>query len=126
MLTDKRRPVMTESVPTESGLEEEYESQTQKLIIRAMKDEAWRQELLTNPKTLIERELGITLPQGMTVEVHENTATAVHLVLPPRVLPPVPVSDADRDQFSPMMRCYMTCIPGVAGTGGAGFQSIGF
>jgi hypothetical protein len=96
---------MTESVPTE-----EYEVKTEKLLIRAMKDEAWRQELLTNPKTAIERELGIALPRDVTVEVHESTATSVHLVLPPRALPEVPVSDADQDQFSPMVRCYVSCF----------------
>lgn len=40
------------------------------------------QELLTNPKTLLEHELGITIPDGVTIQVHEDTSTTVHLVLP--------------------------------------------
>jgi hypothetical protein len=71
------------------------------LLARAMKDEAWRQALLTNPKPLIEHELGITFSSGMTVEVHEDTSTTIHLVLPPRQLPPVEVSDADLEQVVP-------------------------
>jgi hypothetical protein len=75
--------------------EHETPRKMQQLLARAMKDEAWRQELLTNPKTLIERELGITLPQGVTIATHEDTSTTVHLVLPPRQLQAVEVSDPD-------------------------------
>jgi len=75
--------------------ENETQRKMQQLLARAMKDEAWRQELLTNPKTLIERELGISLPQGVTIATHEDTSTTVHLVLPPRQLQAVEVSDAD-------------------------------
>ncbi len=76
----------------------ENQRKMQHLLVRAMKDEAWRQELLTNPKTPIERELGITLPQGVTIQVHEDTPTTIHLVLPPRQLRAVEVSDADLAQ----------------------------
>ncbi len=54
----------------------------QQLLARAMKDETFRQELLTNPKMLIEHELGVTLPQDVTIQVHEDTPTTIHLVLP--------------------------------------------
>ncbi len=52
------------------------------LLVRAMKDEAFRQELLTNPKPLIEHELGVTLPQDVTIQTHEDTPTTLHVVLP--------------------------------------------
>ena len=52
------------------------------IIEKATEDEAFRGKLLSDPKTSIEDELGITIPEGMTVEVHENTAQTVHLVLP--------------------------------------------
>ena len=54
----------------------------QQVMDRAMKDEAFRQELLNNPKGTLERELGLALPAGVTIQVHENTPTTVHLVLP--------------------------------------------
>jgi len=81
----------------EQKKENENQRKMQQLLARAMKDETWRQELLANPKTLIERELGITLPQGVTIQVHEDTPTTVHLVLPPRQLRAVEVSGADLD-----------------------------
>ena len=54
----------------------------QQIIARAMKDEAFRQRLLSNPKETLEREFGITLPQGVTIQVHEDTPATLHLVLP--------------------------------------------
>jgi len=56
------------------------------ILTRAMKDEGFREALLANPKTLIEQELGVSLPQGVTIQAHEETRSTVHLVLPPREL----------------------------------------
>jgi hypothetical protein len=73
----------------------------QQIMARAMKDEAFRQQLLSNPKAVLERELGITLPQGVIVQVHEDTPTIVHLVLPPaRSGQPQELSDAELEQAS--------------------------
>ena len=55
------------------------------LLVKSMKDEAFRQELLSNPKGVLERELGITFPQGVNVQVHEDTSDTLHLVVPKRV-----------------------------------------
>jgi len=57
----------------------------EQVIVRAMKDEAFRQELLSSPKEVLERELGITLPQGVALQIHEDTSTTRHLVLPEQV-----------------------------------------
>ena len=54
------------------------------IIARSMKDEAFRQRLLNNPKETLERELGITLSQEVTIQVHEDTPAILHLVLPAR------------------------------------------
>jgi len=54
----------------------------QQMIARAMKDEVFRHELMVKPKTVLERELGIELPPNVSVMVHENTSSTVHLVLP--------------------------------------------
>jgi hypothetical protein len=59
-----------------------YEENRKKLFARTMKDEALRREILRNPKAVIERELGIKLPAGMTVQVHVNTPDTLHIVLP--------------------------------------------
>lgn len=52
------------------------------LIERASEDEDFRDSLMSDPKSSIENELGITIPSGVTVRVHENTVNKVHLVLP--------------------------------------------
>ena len=54
----------------------------QDLIARAWEDEAFKRELLSDPKATIEKALGITFPEGIEIYVHEQTPTQVHLVLP--------------------------------------------
>ncbi len=78
----------------------EQNTTQQQVLARAMKDEAFRQQLLSNPKETLERELGITLPQGVNVQVHEDTPTSIHLVLPakPRTNEPQELSDAELEQ----------------------------
>ena len=56
------------------------------IIAKAMKDEAFRQHLLTNPKQALERELGLAFPPGVTVQVHEEMPATLHLVLPMKPL----------------------------------------
>ena len=56
----------------------------EQIIARAMKEETFGQELLSNPKAAIERELGISVPPGVTITVHQDTPTTLHLVLPMR------------------------------------------
>jgi hypothetical protein len=52
------------------------------IISIAMHDQAFRQELMLNPKETLERELGISFPQEVEIEMHEDTPTIIHLVLP--------------------------------------------
>lgn len=58
---------------------------------RAVTDAAFRQQLLTAPAATLQAA-GIAIPSGMQVQVLENTATLVNLVIPSR---PAEVSDAD-------------------------------
>ena len=55
----------------------------QKIVAKASKDKAFRAALLSNPNAAIEKELGIKLPQGVKIKVVEDSASQVHLVLPP-------------------------------------------
>jgi hypothetical protein len=57
------------------------------LIIKAMKDEGFRKELLANPKAVMEREMGklkdgAKLPAALEVKVIEQPANALYLVVP--------------------------------------------
>jgi hypothetical protein len=78
----------------------------EQVIVRAMKDEAFRQELLSSPKRVLERELGITLPQGVTIQIHEDTSTTRHLVLPEKVPTDAlgELSDAELEQAAGVER----------------------
>ena len=52
------------------------------IISIAMHDRLFREELLSAPKATLERELGISFPEEVDVEIHEDTPTTIHLVLP--------------------------------------------
>lgn len=55
----------------------------QDLLLKAAQDEAFRTALLANPKATLSQFLGTELPTELTVNVVENTPTALTLVLPP-------------------------------------------
>lgn len=54
------------------------------VLTRAQQDSAFRQQLTQDPKGVIAREMGVTLPDSVNVEVVEETPSKVYLVLPPR------------------------------------------
>ena len=73
-----------------------------RLIARAWKDEAFAQELRTDPKAVIERELAevrpeAKLPDNFEVRVVEESPTTMYLVLPPKPRSVDELSDADLD-----------------------------
>ena len=54
-----------------------------RLLEKATADEAFRAQLLGDPKGTLEQELGVTIPASLSIEVHEEDDTTAHLVLPP-------------------------------------------
>lgn len=57
----------------------EFERQ---LIQRALEDENFKQELLSNPKAVFAKESGEQLPKDLEIQVLQETANKVYLVLP--------------------------------------------
>ena len=55
-----------------------------RVIAKAWKDDGFHQELLNDPKATIEKELSVKLPEGLSVQVHEQSERVLHLLLPPR------------------------------------------
>ncbi len=55
----------------------------QQIVEKSALDTEFRQRLLTDPKTAISGELGITIPDSMNIRVHESDMQTVHLALPP-------------------------------------------
>ena len=53
------------------------------IVEKSSLDEAFRQQLLADPKSAISEELGISIPESMNIEVHESDMQTVHLALPP-------------------------------------------
>ncbi len=54
-----------------------------RILSRADEDGDFRARLIADPKAAISSEVGTTIPDGFDVVVHEDSATTVHLVLPP-------------------------------------------
>ena len=54
-----------------------------KLIAKAQAEPEFRAQLVADPKAAIEGLIGLELPAAITIEVHEDSATSFHLVLPP-------------------------------------------
>ena len=50
---------------------------------KATGDADFRARLLSDPKGALEQELSVTIPASLSVEVHEESGTSAHLVLPP-------------------------------------------
>jgi hypothetical protein len=64
----------------------------QQLIEKAMKDEAFRKQLIENPGAAIEAETGMKIPEYITFKVLEEDPTTVYLVLPH-----IPAMDAEME-----------------------------
>jgi hypothetical protein len=52
------------------------------IIIKAWRDEAFRQQLLKDPKKAIEKEFDIQIPSDMKISVHEESEHSIHLIVP--------------------------------------------
>ena len=54
-----------------------------RLVDRAARDEGFRARLLADPNPAVESGLGLHIPEGFLVVVHEENDSTGHLVLPP-------------------------------------------
>ena len=52
------------------------------MLRKASGDPDFRGRLLADPGAALEAEYGVVIPEGFTFEVHEESATRRHLVLP--------------------------------------------
>ena len=59
------------------------EQMLQQIVEKSALDADFRQELLSDPKSTISKELDISIPESMTIKVHESDMQTVHLALPP-------------------------------------------
>ena len=54
-----------------------------RIIAKASEDGKFRARLVADPKATIQELTGTPIPDGIDVQVHEESATSFHLVLPP-------------------------------------------
>ncbi|HEY9769499.1 MAG TPA: NHLP leader peptide family RiPP precursor, partial [Coleofasciculaceae cyanobacterium] len=52
------------------------------IIAKTWKDDAFKQELLSNPKAIYSRELQQELPDGLEIKILEETSNTLYLVIP--------------------------------------------
>jgi hypothetical protein len=52
------------------------------LVHRALESDDFRERLLADPKDAIERETGLRFPETVSVVVHEEKLSELHVVLP--------------------------------------------
>ncbi len=52
------------------------------LLSRLAGEPGFREKLLANPRSAISDAIGVQLPEAVHVEVHEESLTHVHLVIP--------------------------------------------
>ncbi|NMG05529.1 NHLP leader peptide family RiPP precursor [Brasilonema sp. UFV-L1] len=63
----------------ENKTRQEFEAD---LVAKAWKDDAFKQELLSNPKAIIAKESGVQVPDNIEVRVLEENPNILYLVLP--------------------------------------------
>ena len=57
----------------------------QELMLKAATDEDFREALLRDPKATLVSLFGAPIPEGLNINVVENTATELTLVIPPKL-----------------------------------------
>ena len=55
----------------------------QELVEKCAAEDGFRDQLVDDPRGAIKDALGIELPDTFSVEVHQESATTAHIVLPP-------------------------------------------
>ncbi|MGD9890270.1 MAG: NHLP leader peptide family RiPP precursor [Dehalococcoidia bacterium] len=83
------------------------------LIKRAWSDAAFAQQLQENPRQAVEQVLGVDLPEGIAVQVLQETPTTLYLVIPPQpdTLPAGELTDADLADVAGGASAWGSCGP---------------
>ena len=86
------------------------------IVAKAVRDAAFRQRLLSNPKAALQAEFGSALPPEVNIHIHVETPTDVHIVIPGEAPGVTELSDADLEQAVGGMMCKYTCCTCGAST----------
>ncbi len=92
---------------TANGVRRDLETQ---LIEKAWKDPSFRQEVLQDPKGLLERHLGQKLPEQLKIFVHEEDAHTLHFSIPPAPANLTELSDEDLEKVAGGTEIWVTTL----------------
>ena len=79
-----------------------------KTIARAWAEPEFKARLMTDPKTAL-AEMGVQVPEGVSVTVSENNRGEWHLVLPPK--PEGELSQQDLEKVAAAVRDLTSALP---------------
>ena len=90
-----------------------------RIIARALKDEAFRKELISDPKGVISRETGAEIPDNLEIKIVEEAENVAYFVLPhiPSDLLSDDALDAVAGGGGPTIRTGDFGTSGIPGTG---------
>jgi hypothetical protein len=81
------------------------------VIAKAWQDEAYRKELIADPKGVLQKEFGVELPEGLSIEVLEESPSKLYIVIPPK-----PTGELSDEQLEAV--AGGACIPVVGAIAG--------
>ena len=85
------------------------------LIAKSWDDEEFKQELLSNPKAVLSRELEQDLPDNVKVQVIEGDADTIYLSIPPKPTEEASIEEELSDE----------ALDAIAGGAGAAITVVG-
>jgi len=90
----------------------------QQVQARAIKDAAFRQALISDPKAVLAREYQVQMAESVTLRVVEDTSTLHTLVLPPLEIAMQELTDADLEVVAGAVEVVMLSQACHKGGGG--------
>jgi hypothetical protein len=70
------------------------------LIEKCWKDPEFKKAVVSDPKGMLEKQLGRKLPEQVKIFVHEENANTLHFAIPPAPSDVTELSDADLDNVA--------------------------
>jgi len=70
------------------------------LIQKCWKDPAFRKEVVSDPKGMLEKHLGRKLPKQVKIFIHEEDANTLHMSIPPAPANVSELSDEDLEKVA--------------------------